>query len=117
MRFKINSMMWIIKEVPQEEIKKIQNKRKNNEEENVKSVDSRYFGITYLDDLIIFINKDLPIDRKRKTLIHELTHCYINCYITHQEKNYDEEMVADIVSNSYDIIHNVVNKYFKEKEC
>src|SRR5699024_3595636 len=103
MKFKMNNMEWEIKEFSQEEIKKIQNTRKAKEEENVKSVDSRYFGVTYHDDLLIILDKDIAKDVKRKTLIHELTHCFIGCYITHQEKNYDEEMVADIVSNSYDI--------------
>lgn len=112
MKFKMNNMEWEIKEFSQEEIKKIQNTRKAKEEENVKSVDSRYFGVTYHDDLLIILDKDIAKDVKRKTLIHELTHCFIGCYITHQEKNYDEEMVADIVSNSYDIIHKIVEDYF-----
>lgn len=114
MKFKINNMEWVIKEISQEEIKIIQNKRKASEEENIKSIDTRYYGITYTDNLIIYIDKDLHIDRKKKTLIHELTHCYITSFITHQEKQYDEEMVADIVSNSYDIIHEIVDKYFNE---
>ena len=53
------------------------------------------------------------IQIKRKTLIHELTHCYIREYITHEEKNYSEEMVADISANSHDIIHKIVEDYFK----
>lgn len=115
MKFKINNREWTILEVSQSAIKNMQNIRKANEEENLKSTDTRYYGITYADVQKIYIDKDLPIDRKKATLIHELTHCYIINYITHQDKNYDEEMVADIVSNSYDIIHEIVDKYFEEK--
>ena len=115
MKFKINNMEWTIKELSQEEIKTIQNERKAKDEDNIKSLDTRYFGVTYHDNLEIILDKDLAPDRKKKTLIHELTHCYIGCYITHQEKTYDEEMVADIVSNSYDIIQKIVNEYFEVK--
>ena len=112
MKFKINNMNWEIEEISQEEIKTMQNERKAKDEENVKSLDWRYYGITYNDDLKIYIDKNLHADRKKKTLIHELTHCYINSYITHQDKNYNEEDIADIVSNSYDIVHEIVDKYF-----
>lgn len=112
MKFKINNREWVIEELSQEEIKKIQNTRRANEEENVKSIDTRYYGITYTDIQKIYIDEDLPKDRKKATLIHELTHCYIVSYITHLEKQYSEEDVADIVSNSYDIIHEIVDKYF-----
>ena len=95
-------------------MKRKQNTRRANEDENVKSIDRRYFGITYFDEQIIYIDENLPVDRKRATLIHELTHCFIGNFITHQEKTFDEEMVADIVSNSYDIITEIINKYFQE---
>lgn len=112
-KFKINNRNWRIIEASQETIKRKQNIRRANEEENVKSIDRRYFGITYFDEQTIYIDEDLPVDRKRATLIHELTHCYISNYITHRyEESYDEEMVADIVSNSYDIITEIINKYF-----
>ena len=113
MKFKINNRTWSIEEKPQSEIKSIQNQRKANEEENIKSLSTRYYGITYCDIMQIYIDKDLPEERKKSTLIHELTHCYIDNYITHSEQEYSEEDVADIVSNSYDIIHEIVDKYFK----
>lgn len=112
MKFKINNRMWNIEEKSQTEIKSIQNQRKANEEENIKSLSTRYYGITYCDIMQIYIDKDLPTERKKSTLIHELTHCYIDSYITHSEQEYSEEDVADIVANSYDIIHEIVNKYF-----
>ncbi len=115
MKFKINNREWSIAEITQEEIKIKQNQRRANEEENIKSLDTRYYGITYTDIQKIYIDKDLPIDRKKATLIHELTHCYIVNYITHLDKEYTEEDVADIVSNSHEIIHEIIKEYFKEK--
>ena len=116
MYFEINNMTWEIIEKTQAEIKEEINKKEANEDENPKNIARRFFGITYSDDLIIYLDKDLPKERKRRTLLHELTHCYIVSFITHQEKNYDEEMVADIVCNSFDIISKVVERYFKEEE-
>ena len=114
--FKMNNRNWQIEETSQEEIKTMQNKRRANEDENVKSTYTRYCGITYPDLQKIYLDKDIPEDNKRATLIHELTHCYITNYITNTEKDYDEEMVADIVSNSFDIIREIVDKYFSKKE-
>lgn len=111
MKFKINNREWRITETSQESIKNMQNIRRANEEENLKSIDTRYYGITYCDIQKIYIDEDLPADRKKATLIHELTHCYIDNYITHCEKQYSEEDVADIVANSYDIIHEIVEQY------
>ena len=82
MKFKMNNREWTILEVSQSAIKNMQNIRKANEEENLKSTDTRYYGITYADIQKIYIDEDLPIDRKKATLIHELTHCYIINYIT-----------------------------------
>lgn len=115
MKFKINNREWTITETSQSDIKNMQNIRKANEEENIKSIDTRYYGITYTDTQKIYIDEDLPNDRKKATLIHELTHCYIVSFITHCDKTYSEEDVADIVSNSYDIIHEIANNYFKEE--
>ncbi len=47
MKFKINNREWTITEVSQQAIKNMQNIRKANEEENLKSIDMRYYGITY----------------------------------------------------------------------
>ena len=41
MKFKINNRTWSIEEKPQSEIKSIQNQRKANEDENIKSLSTR----------------------------------------------------------------------------
>lgn len=114
MKFKINGMNWKIIEKSQKEIKTRMNKRRANEDENINTVDTRYYGVTFHDDLEIVLDKDLPKDRKKKVLIHELAHCYIGSYITHEDKTYDEEMVADIICNSHEIINEIVKNYFKK---
>lgn len=113
MKFKINNRTWEIKEVSQEEIKEKEKKYYNKKMGNGPVEDGRYFGITYHDEQLILIDKDLNPERKRITLIHELTHCYINCFITHQDLEYNEEFICDIVSNSHDVIDEIVNKYCK----
>lgn len=114
MKFKMNDITYVIKEVSQKEYKEL--RVKEDEEDGVEISDVKngiYQGSTHHTKGIIYIDKNLPHEIKRKTLIHELTHCYIREYITHEEKTYSEEMLADIVANSYDIIHKIVEDYFK----
>ena len=95
---------------------KIKVEVKEDEEDGVEISDVKsgiYQGSTHHTKGIVYIDKNLPHEIKRKTLIHELTHCYIREYITHEEKTYSEEMVTDIVANSHDIIHKIVEDYFK----
>lgn len=106
MKFEINNQNWIIKEISQDEMREEMKKHNDRPTE-----DGRYFGLTYSDIQTIFIDKDLCAERKRITLLHELGHCYINTYITHQDRKYNEEDVADIIANSHDIIRKIIDKY------
>ena len=115
MKFKINNREWEIIELPQEEIKAILNERRNNEEEELKSVETRYFGLCLFDKQVIYLDKYLHQEAKKQTLRHELMHCYINVFINHEEMTYNEEMVCNISSNSHDIIHEIVEDYFNDK--
>lgn len=115
MKFKLNGLEWLIKEASQEDIKYIiRGRAEKGLEEQPET--GRYFGTTLHDDLIIYLDEDLPKERKKKTLIHELTHCYIGTNITHINKNYCEEEVCDIASNAYDFINKIIKQYFKEEE-
>lgn len=117
MKFKMNDITFTIKEVSQKEYKEL--RIKEDEEEDVEISDVKkgvYQGATHHTRGVIYIDKNLPHDIKRKTVIHELTHCYIREYVTHEEKTYNEEDVADLVSNSHDIIHRIVELYFNDKE-
>jgi Zn-dependent peptidase ImmA (M78 family) len=110
MKFKINNRTWAIKETPQEEIRKEFEKHCDKVGEG----NGRYFGVTWHDTQEIYLDKDLNEQRKRITLMHELSHCYVASFFTHQDKQYDEEMLCDIVANSHDIIHEIVTKYFNK---
>ena len=107
MQFKINNKTWNIREISQEEMREELKKHNDSCDEF-----GKYYGLTYADTQEILLDKNLCPERKRSTLLHELGHCYIVTYITHQSKNYNEEDVVDIISNSHDIIRDIVDKYF-----
>jgi Zn-dependent peptidase ImmA (M78 family) len=109
MKFEMNDREWEIIELSQEEIReKIREYKYDGEPK-----EGRYFGLTYLDNSKIYIDKDLCLDQKKQTLKHELMHCYIGCYLFNVEKEYTEEDLCNISSNSHDIIHKIVEDYFK----
>lgn len=105
MKFKMNGVEFEIKEVEQSEMSKWQ----CNEE------DGYYYGQTHFMTQEVWIDKILSIEKKRKTLIHELTHVYIREYLTSRDISPDEEVLCDINANSHDIIHKIVEDYFKEE--
>ena len=105
MKFEMNKSHYEIKEVTQEELQK----------EIVDEEDGYYYGQTRFQKQVVLIDKDLSYERKRKTLIHELTHVYIREFVTTRDINPNEEVLCDINANSHDIIHKIVEDYFKEE--
>ncbi len=110
MKFKMNDREWEIIELSQEEIRE----KFREYEYDGEPKEGRYFGLTYLDNSKIYIDKDLCLVQKKQTLKHELMHCYIGCYLFNVEKEYTEEDLCNISSNSHDIIHKIIEDYFKE---
>lgn len=102
MEFEMNDSFYAIIEVSQEELQK----------EIADEDDGYYYGQTRFQKQIILIDKDLSVERKRKTLIHELTHVYIREYLTTRDIKPDEEVLCDIHANCHDIIHEILDKYF-----
>lgn len=107
MKFKINNREWEIIELSQEEIK-----QKIKEYDGVVEELGIYFGSTQTANQKIYLDKDICIEQKKQTLMHELMHCYIVCFLF-STKSYDEEDLCNISANSHDIIHDIVEKYFK----
>ena len=107
MKFKINNEEWEIKEVTQEEMW---------EETGKQREDGYFFGKSLYYKQEIWLDKEIPECKKRKTLIHELTHVYMNSCITHEELNFTEETACDLCANSHDFIHEVIEKYFDLKK-
>ena len=61
----------------------------------------------------IWLLNELPKEIEEKTLIHELSHCYFYCYMFDtSEIKLREEDVCEIISNSHQIIEDIVEHYF-----
>ena len=105
-KFKMNDRIWEIKEVDKEWLL----------EEYKKEYDNAVycFGLTRYSKQVIYLNNELCDDVKKQTLYHELMHCYIWNYI-HSFSEISEEALCDISANSHDIIHKIVEDYFKDK--
>ena len=107
MKFKMNNRDWKIKEVPanwllNEYLKEYEN--------------AVYcFGLTRYSQQIIYLNNELCNQVKKQTLYHELMHCYLWSYM-HNFNEIGEEAMCDISANSHDIIHEIVEKYFKDSK-
>lgn len=112
MKFKINNRTWEIKELSQEDIRKEFKRHLDGEPEGR----GKYFGLTYSDEQVILLDKDLCNETKRHTLKHELAHCYMSVYCYHAQNNFTEEDMADIVANSNDFINEVIDRYFEVKD-
>lgn len=105
MKFTMNNVEFTIKEVEQEEMKKWL----------CDEQDGYYYGQTHFMTQEVWIDKVLSKEKKKKTLIHELTHCYIREYLTSRDISPDEEVLCDISANSHDIIHKIVEDYFRKQ--
>lgn len=103
MQFKMNNIIYTIKEVEQKDFWDY----KGDEQ------DGYYYGQSHFQTQEVWIDKDLPIENKRKTLYHELTHVYIKEYLTSGDISPNEETLCDISANSHDIIHEIVGSYFR----
>ncbi len=100
MMFHMNGVEYKIIEVPQSEYNKV------NED------DGYYYGQSHFYTQEIYISEDVSYERKKKTLYHELMHCYIREYITTKDiDSFDEEILCDISANAHDIIHEIVEQY------
>ena len=72
-----------------------------------------FYGLTTLSKQRVLLNKDIHIERKKKTLYHELMHVYKDVFIGNEEWKISEEELCDISACSHDIIHKIVEDYFK----
>ena len=109
MKFKMNNHEWKIKEVTREEIKRIYERETGEETLMV-------YGLTKYDSHEIYINSEMCHDMKRKTMMHELMHCYVEEYVSLELDDYKEETMCNISANSHDIIHEIVKEYFNCKK-
>lgn len=100
MKFKMNDRVWKIKEITNEEMMNLTN-----------NYEGFTHGTTEYSELVININKSAP--DKKKTLYHELTHCFMYEYGHNQHnKEFDYEDVCEICACSHDMIHRIAKEYF-----
>lgn len=105
MVFKMNNHEWEIIGLSKKEIKEIYQEEMQEEVLMV-------YGLTKYDNHKIYINNELCYDMKRKTLMHELMHCYKEEYVSLELDSIDEETLCNISANSHDIIHEIVEDFF-----
>lgn len=106
MKFKMNNRTWEIKEVDKDWLLEEYKKEYEN--------GIYCFGLTRYSKQTIYLNNELCNDVKKQTLYHELMHCYLWSY-SHTFNEISEEGMCDISANSHDIIHKIVEDYFKGK--
>ena len=98
-KFDINGAVWQIKEISREEMDYDKGR-------------SGYYthGYTCYSENVIYINK--TSSERIRTLIHELTHCWLYMYGHNQEdKKFTNEDVCEIVASMYNFISDVCKKY------
>lgn len=73
------------------------------------------YGQTIYPHQIIKLYKDLLPTRKRQTLIHELTHAFMDVYLPsqHVKDKFDEEDICCFMATYSEDILKIVNDYFK----
>jgi hypothetical protein len=103
----MNRETWEIKEIPQEQF---------TEHGDCTKDDGFFFGQSHFTLQEIWIDESLSEEKKKKTLYHELMHCYIKCFIASGDMKFDEESLCDISANSHDYIHEIVEDYFNKKK-
>lgn len=100
MKFTVNNIEYEILEV-------------NTCDENLKVYGDYRWGVCNYIQRKIHLWKELSIVNKRQTLIHEITHAFIEAYGFIQVK-FNDEIVCDFVAAYLYKIEEIVNDYFKK---
>lgn len=92
----------------------------------LKDDEKYHFGIINFADEEIYINGNLTLNKIKQTLVHEITHAYINEYGFKSIDYFDEEQLCEFMAMYGDSIlisctrileeYNIKNKYDIEKE-
>lgn len=101
MKFKVNYFEYEILEL-------------DSHDERLKIDNDYHWGICSYKDRKIYINKDLNFINKKETLIHEVTHAFIEAY-GFLQVNLTDEIVSDFVAAHIFNILRVINEYFKKE--
>ena len=98
--FYINKHKWKVEIRPEEDLLTEYHKRQPNA--------YGCLGLTFYKEHKIWLAEELCKDELKRTLKHELTHCYIweNGFYNVDFNN--EEMICDFVASIYDFIENIL---------
>lgn len=110
MKFTINNSEWEIIELNKEEFLKT---KKKLDEEMIEKSEENSFVLGFCDNVHhkIYLNKYICKDELKRTLIHELGHCWLWSYGA-SYNGYSEDALCDTLSSSFEFISDILKKYF-----
>lgn len=103
MKFTINGDIWYISEATNEQLLQLL-----DPDDTSKFI----FGLTSRSQHHIYINQSICEGQKKRTLLHELMHCYLWEYGICTE-TFGEENMCDIFAGAYSVAKPIYEKYFK----
>lgn len=71
------------------------------------------YGITCYNDAHVYVSKDLPIDLRKRTLLHETVHAILFSYMLRKYESFTEEELADFVAKYFDEIYMITNNIMR----
>lgn len=71
------------------------------------------YGITCYNDAHVYVSKDLPIDLRKRTLLHETVHAILFSYMLRKYESFTEEELADFVAKYFDEIYTITNNIMR----
>lgn len=111
MKFIINNTNWEIIELDNVTFHETRVKKFKEQREKVKETEF-ILGFCDFSQHQIYLNKYLCKEEKRRTLIHELVHCFL--WVNGASyTSYVEDAVCDTVAAIFDFVDCILKAYFK----
>lgn len=70
-------------------------------------------GVCYYSEREIYVNKELNLEVKTETLLHELTHAFLDTLQLSKKEEYNEEEVCEFVGKYSHEIQRIANRLLK----
>lgn len=71
-------------------------------------------GLTQYQEQKIYLLAEMSVNRKKRVLIHELTHAFIEAYGMGMIEEFNDEQVCEFVATHSREINAICDKYFGE---
>lgn len=72
------------------------------------------YGVCNHYEKKIYLDKELPDDQMRRTVVHELTHAFITSYFIERKEHYTEEDLCEFVAIYGEEISNLAKEILKK---